>query len=113
MLDLCLDKQLTNEFQRMSTAIKTAFTKAYNAVHKVPAAKKGGKRGAATAEDSEAEESSDDDAFGILNEDELAELKRAKKAEKEQQEMLKAQKGEVNEFTMIKASLAEEEQATA
>ena len=58
----------------MPSAIKTAFTKAYNAVHKAPNVKKSGKRGATVAEESEAEQSSDDDDAGTLNEDELAEL---------------------------------------
>ena len=93
----------------MPAQIKTAFTKAYNAIHKVPSVKKTGKRGATIKEDSDAEETEDDDPFGILNEDEVAEIKRAKRIERENEEQLNAQKIKVDEFTMIKASLNDEE----
>ena len=55
-------------------------------MHKVPTAKKVGKKGAFSKDDSETEETDDDDAFGILNEDEIAEIKRAKRVEKENEE---------------------------
>ena len=109
LLDLCMNKAVTEKFGNLNSGTKAAFTRAYNATHKVPTAKKGGKRGAASKEDSDAEETDDDDAFGILNEDELAEIKKAKRAEREKEEQLKAQKIKVDEFTMIKASLNDEE----
>ena len=93
----------------MPSGTKAAFTRAYNAKHKVPTAKKTGKRGAISKEDSDAEETDDDDAFGILNEEELAEVKKAKRAEKEKEAQLKAQKIKIDEFTMIQASLNDEE----
>ena len=105
LLDLCMNMQVHKSFTDMAPATKSAFTRAYNASHKVPTAKKGGKKGKAAKEESE-EEETDDDAFGILNEDELAEIKKARKAEKETEAQLKALKAE--ELTMIKASLDDE-----
>ena len=105
LLDLCMNMQVHKSFTEMAPATKSAFTRAYNASHKVPTAKKGGKKGKAAQDESE-EEETDDDAFGILNEDEVAEIKKARKAEKETEAQLKALKAE--ELTMIKASLDDE-----
>ena len=53
LLDLCINRKARDAFEKLSTQQKTAFTRAYNKVHKDPTqGKKGaGKKGAAAEED--------------------------------------------------------------
>ena len=77
-MDLCVNKKTTEAFDKLTTAQKTAFTKAYNKEHKEPTAKKtGGKKGKGAA-DPVSSDSEDDDKYAGMEEDEVAEIKRGK-----------------------------------
>ena len=114
LLDLSMDKNINAKFQELNSGIKAAFTRAYNATHKDPIARKtgtGGKRGITQKEESD-EQVSDDDDNDLLNEEELADIKRGKNAERENAAKLEAAKIKVEEFTLIKTSLIDEDAGT-
>ena len=81
LLDLCMNKKAKEAFDNLSTQQKSAFTRAYNKDHKDPTVGKRGKKStAAAAQDdvvSDSDEEKDKD-LGNLDEDEIAEIKRAK-----------------------------------
>jgi len=106
LLDLCMSRKAQEAFDQLTTQQKTAFTRAYNQEHKDPTAgKRGGKKGAAAdiASDSDDEK----DAALMLEEDELAEMKRAKQREREQLKALEEAK--VDKFELINPLLKGEE----
>ena len=109
LLDLNMNKTINKGFEELPTATKTSFTRAYNATHKDPTARKVGTGGKRAAKEESNEDVSDDDDNGLIDEEELAEIRKAKKADKEKAAALDAEKVKVDEFTMIKASLDDDE----
>mmetsp|Transcript_31013 Transcript_31013/g.38339 ORF Transcript_31013/g.38339 Transcript_31013/m.38339 type:complete len:97 (+) Transcript_31013:144-434(+) len=63
LLDLCLSRKTHEAFEKLSTQQKSAFTRAYNKVHKDPTQGKkgtaGGKKGAADEDVSDSDEEKD------------------------------------------------------
>lgn len=80
LLDLCMNKKAREAFDKLTTQQKSAFTRAYNKEHKDPTVGKKGKKAANVADDevSESDEEKDRAAMGGMDEDEIAEIKRAK-----------------------------------
>ena len=84
LLDLCMNRKAREAFDNLPPATKTAFTRAYNKEHKDPTAGKKGKKTAAAAVQEEVSESDEEkDKELNLEEDEMAEIKRAKQRERE------------------------------
>ena len=83
LLDLCINKRAKEAFDKLTTQQKSAFTRAYNKDHKDPTVGKRGKKSAAADADvvSDSDEEKD---MGNIEEDELAEIKRAKQRERDQ-----------------------------
>ena len=82
LLDLCMNKRAKEAFDKLTTQQKSAFTRAYNKDHKDPTVGKRGKKSAAPDADvvSDSDEEKD---MGNIEEDELAEIKRAKQRERD------------------------------
>ena len=113
LLDLCMNKKAKVAFDNLTTQQKTSFTKAYNNEHKDPTVgkhQKGKKAAAAGAVDdavSESDEEKDKEALGNLDEDEIAEIKRAKQRERD---ILKDKaSNKVNSFEMFKPKMKGED----
>ena len=79
LMDLCMNRRAREAFDKLTTQQKTAFTRAYNKDHKDPTQGKKGKKTVGTAVEDEVSESDDEKDKGVLiDEDEMAERKRAK-----------------------------------
>jgi len=76
LLDLCMNTNVKESFDKLTTQQKSAFTRAYNRDHKDPTV---GKKGKKVAQDDAISESDEEKERDLnLDEDELAEIKRAK-----------------------------------
>jgi len=78
LLDLCMNRKAQEAFDKLSTVQKSAFTRAYNKVNKDPTQGKRGKKTSAKDDDAVSESDDEKDQDKNLDEDELAEIKRAK-----------------------------------
>jgi hypothetical protein len=78
LLDLCMSRKAREAFDKLSTAQKTAFTRAYNKEHKDPTVGKRGKKSATAVEDIVSESDDEKNTGLLIDEDEMAEMKRAK-----------------------------------
>jgi len=83
LLDLCMNRKAQEAFDKLSTTQKSAFTRAYNKVHKDPTQGKRGKKATNNAEDLVSDSDDEKDLDNNLDEDELAEIKRAKQRERD------------------------------
>ena len=108
-MDLCMNKKVRESFDRLSTQQKSAFTRVYNQGHKDPLANKKTKGGKAApkAGADEDEISSDEelDKNGALDEDEIAEIKKAKQKERDRLQKAKENKIGEDQLAKIKANL--------
>ena len=98
-----MNKKAKVAFDNLSTQQKTSFTKAYNKEHKDPTVGKRGKKSTATGAQDDIVSDSDeekDQALGNLDEDELAEIKRAKQRERDRLQAKSDDK--IEKFEMIK-----------
>jgi len=79
LLDLCMNRKAQEAFDKLSTQQKSSFTRAYNKAHQDPTVGKRGKKAAATVVEEVVSDSDDEkDQNIMIDEDELAEIKRAK-----------------------------------
>ena len=101
-----MNRKAREAFDKLSTQQKTAFTRAYNKEHKDPTVGKRGKKSIAI-EDVVSESDDEKDNGVLMDEDEMAELKRAKQRERER---IKAQnESKIDKFEMINPVVKGEE----
>lgn len=74
LLELCSNKQLIESFEKLTPAQKSNFTRAWNIGHKDPTV---GVRGKKTKK-VDLQESDEDEIDEMLDEDQVAEIKKAK-----------------------------------
>ena len=94
MLSICFNKTAQQMFDAIDTRTKTSFTKEYNKQHceikRVAGGAKGKKgmdeefKSKMADEDKASDDDSDDGAGGMMDEDEMAEIKKAKALENKQ-----------------------------
>ena len=82
LLDLCISKRAKEAFDKLTTQQKSAFTRAYNKDHKDPTVGKRGKKSSPADADGVSDSDEEKD-MGNIEEDELAEMKRAKQRERD------------------------------
>ena len=110
-MGLTLDKNVQTHFDKIETRQKTAFTKEYNKSHKEIQKISGGKAQKMVEEKTESGSEQDSEPEGVLlDEDEMAEIKKAKAEEKQKKKANAAMKrlGMGQELTMIKKVEKEE-----
>ena len=75
-----MDKKLEEGFGKIEPGVKANFTRTYNKLHQDVVRKKatGGKRGAPRPDSDEESLSSNDEGDVVIDEEELAEIKKAK-----------------------------------
>ena len=102
LLDLNLNKAVNQNFERIDSGKKAAFTRAYNALHKDPTARKTGTGGKKSGtKDATADDDSDEEDAALIDEEEQADIRKAKKVEKQKEAALEADKLDTADFTMI------------
>lgn len=100
-----MNRKAREAFDKLSTQQKTAFTRAYNKEHKDPTVGKRGKKSIAIED--VVSESDEEKDIGNMDEDEMAELKRAKQRERER---IKTQnENKIDKFEMINPVVKGEE----
>ena len=77
---LSLDKKITDKFADISSGTKSSFTRMFNKGHQAIVRKKKGTTGA--GDDSDSKSSGGEDEDVLIDENELAEIKKAKALEK-------------------------------
>ena len=80
-MDLCANKQLIESFENLTPAQKANFTRAWNLGHKDPTV---GVRGKKTKKVN-LQESDEDEMDEMLDEEQVAEIKKAKQIEREKE----------------------------
>ena len=104
-----MNRKAREAFDKLSTQQKTAFTRAYNKEHKDPTVGKRGKKSIAIED--VVSESDDEKDVGDMDEDEIAEIKRAKQRERER---IKANnENKIEKFEMINPVVKGEKATTA
>ena len=105
LIDLCMNKKAKEAFDKLSTQQKSAFTRAYNKDHKDPTAGKRAVKGKAATQGDDAVSDSDDEKNKgeLIEEDEAAEMKRARARERLQ--ILEKKANKIDKFEMIKPTL--------
>ncbi len=95
MMSLILDKKIHESFEKIESGVKSLFTREFNKSHQAIVRK--GARQKINLKDLEDDENSNSDKESdtndvLIDEEELAEIKRAKKLEKEQKKAQLAMK---------------------
>lgn len=88
-MTLCMDKKIIENFEALDPQAKAAFTREYNKQHKddFTGKKAAGKKGAAKAktvsgDNDEDENLAEDEGTQMLDEEQLADIRKGKKLEK-------------------------------
>lgn len=93
---LSLDAKIIDQLTNINSGVKAGFTRAYNKTHQAITRKRGGKK-KETSEESDEEE---EEESVLIDEEELKEIRAAKRLEKEQRKQMRAIKN-LEKFSVV------------